>query len=292
MSGNPEDIAGEKIQKVLIAGANTGEQVRSTNGGLDVNIQDQTTPSVEHFLYQEQNDISFIGNLTKGQNIFALNPGHNIVNDSFTNPNDRDYINIHYVDADLPGVLGARFNQFAVVTISGNNISVTPPIPYDLDISKIETAKRVRVNMAVAGTHTTPVKFETRPPNGLRWDLTRMILDMILTSGADDGKFGNLPALINGIYFGFEGDNFTEYQLTVIDNGGFRASAFDVLYTSRSGGGGDYGQAVRKTSAGQDKLGVTIRLDGVTNDKFVKYVQDSLLLLNRYRVKIMGHVVE
>jgi hypothetical protein len=205
---------------------------------------------------------------------------------------DRDYINIHYVAPLIQGFIGARCNQFAVVGISGNNISITPPLPYDLDVTKIETSKRVNVNMSVIGSFLSPQKFETRPPNGLQWDLTRFIGDMILTSLADDALFGNIPALQNGIFYGFEGDNFTEYQLAVFDNGGYRASAFDVQYTTRSGGGGDFGLTVRKTSAGMDKMGVAIRLDGLTNDKFVKYIQDTLVTIPRYRIKIMGHVVD
>ena len=146
--------------------------------------------------------------------------------------------------------------------------------------------------MNVLGTFGAPIKFQTYPPNGLKWDLTRFIADMILTSGADDGKFGNLAQLANGEYFGFESPAFTQYALTVFDNGDFRSSAFDVLYTSRSGGGGDFGMATRKTSSGQDKLGVTVRLDGALSDTFNKYTQDDLQLLIRYRIKIMGHIVD
>ncbi len=276
-------------QAITIVGE-SGESARVINGGLDVNIQDQSTPSIEHFMYQELADVVIIGTPTKGTNILTLQAAHGF--GAPVAPN-KDYLNIHYVDNDLPGFVGTRFNQFAVVAVVGNNISITPPLPYDLDPSKVETSKRVNVNMGIdGGTLASPIKFETRPPNGLMWDLTRFIGDMILDSGGDDGKFGNITALTNGIYFGFEGDNFTEYQLAIFDNGGWRSSAYDVEFTTRSGGGGDFGMAIRKTSAGQDKLGVAIRLDGTSNDTFVKYLQDQLGLLLRYRIKIMGHVVE
>lgn len=259
------------------------------SGGIDVNMQDQTTPSVEHFMYEEIQDVVIQGPVVSGQNVINLDPGH-----GFTNPLgfDKDYLNIHYVDTVIGGFAGVRFSQHAVVAVVGDQISITPPIGYALDPLNVEYSKRVNVNMAVIGTFGAPVTFITYPPNGLEWDITRIIVDMILTSAADDGKFGNIPALANGVHFGFEGDLFQEYQLAIFDNGSWRASAYDVNNTVRSGGAGDFGMAVRKTAAGQDKLGVAIRLQGIYNDRFIHRVQDDLTGLVRYRIKAMGHVVE
>jgi hypothetical protein len=260
------------------------------DGSIPVMTQNRTTPSVEHFMYQELNDVVITGTPAKGTNVLTLSPGHSFV--APVAPN-KDYLNIHYVDEGIGGFVGVRFNQFAVVAVVGDQVTITPPLPYDLDPAKVEFSKRVNVNMGIAGgTLAAPIKFQTYPPDGLKWDLTRLIADMILTSAADDGKFGNIPALANGVYFGFESPAFTEYQLSIFDNGGWRASAYDVETTIRSGGGGDFGLAVRKTSAGEDKLGVAIRLDGALGDSFVKYLQDDLALLGRYRIRVMGHVVQ
>jgi hypothetical protein len=239
-------------------------------------------------MYQELNDIVITGTPTRGTNILTLEAGHGF---SVLAAPNKEYLNIHYVDTSLPGVLGTRFSQHAVVDVDGNDISITPPIAHDLDSAKVEFSKRVNVNMAILGTFASPIKFITYPPNGQKWHLTRMIIDMIMTSGGDDGKFGNLTALTNGEYFGFENPVFAYYALAVFDNGGWRASAYDVEYITRSGGGGDFSLAVRKTSGGEDKLGVVIELDGSTLDSFVKYTQDDLQLLGRYRIKIMGHLV-
>jgi hypothetical protein len=256
----------------------------------DVNVSDQTTPSIEHFMYQELDDVVILGTPAKRTNVLSLSPGHGFV--APVAPN-RDYLNIHYVDPALPGALGTRFSQHAVVAVAGDDISITPPIAYDLNPLYVESSKRVNVNMGIAGaTFASPFRFQTYPPNDQQWDMTRIIVDFILTSGADDGMYGNIPGgIANGIYFGFEGPIFSEYNLTIFDNGSFRASAYDVQTTVRSGGGGDFGLAVRKTSAGQDKLGVAIRLEG-KNDSFNCYTQDDLNLLSRHRVKIMGHIVQ
>lgn len=261
------------------------------NVGMDMNLQDQTTPPIEHFLYQELADIVITGTPPKGTNVLTLEPGHGFV-DPVPVTFSRDYLNIHYIDPDLPQTLGMRFNQFAVIAVAGNDISITPPLPYDLIVARIETSKRVNVNMNLLGTFASPIKFETRPPNGQKWDLTRMLPDMILSTGGDDGKFGNIAnGITNGEYFGFEGDLFTEYQVSLFDNGDLRATAFDLTYPSRSGGTGDFALGTRKTIAGQSKSGVAVRLNGANNDKFVKYSQDDLRTLLRYRIKVMGHVV-
>lgn len=259
------------------------------NVGKDVNLQDQTTPPIEHYLYQELNDVVITGTPVKGTNILTLQAGHNFVAPvGFI----REHLNIHYLDMTLPQALGMRFNQFTVIAVDGNNISITPPLPYDFILSNVETTKRVNTNMNILGTFANPVKFETRPPNGQQWDLTRLMPDMILGTGGDDGKFGNIAGGIdNGEYFGFEGDLFTEYQVSIFDNGDLRSTAFDLTYPSRSGGSGDFGMGTRKTLAGQPKSGVAVRLDGANNDKFVKYTQDDLTSIVRYRIKIMGHVV-
>lgn len=270
-------------------GTTVEDVVFGFNLGIDVNLQDQTTPTIEHFLYQELNNVTITGTPTKGTHILTLSAGH-----SFVDPAgfDKDYLNIHYIDPDLPQTQGMRFNQFAVIDVDGNDISITPPLPYDLIVARIETSKRVNVNMNLLGTFASPIKFETRPPDGQKWDLTRFLPDMILSSGGDDGKFGNIAGgLANGEYFGFEGDLFTEYQVALFDNGDLRSTAFDLTYPARSGGQGDFGLGTRKTVAGQDKSGVAIRLNGANNDKFVKYTQDNLTTLLRYRIKVMGHIV-
>jgi hypothetical protein len=289
---NFEDYDNVYFDGNVVADAETLEStLEALTQKLDVNVQDQTTPSIEHFLWEDKNDVVITSNLSRGDNVIPLQAGHNIVNASGF---DRDYINIYYSDSDVPGdFVNNRFSQHAVVGINTNDISVTPPIAYDLDTTKVVSSKRVNVNMAqTVATFASPITFKAYPPPNIQWDLTRLIADKILTSAGDDGKFGNIAALQNGIYFGFENVAFAEYQLAIFDNGGWRATAFDVNYTIRSGGTGDYGMAIRKTSAGQDKLGVAIRLDAATNDVFVSRVQDDVTLIPRFRVKIMGHIVD
>ena len=260
------------------------------NEGTDVNVEDQITPPIENFLYLELNSVTITGTPAKGTNVLTLSAGHNFIDPVGF---ERDYLNIHYVDESLPGKSGLRFNQFAVIDVTGNDITINPKLPYDLSPAKVETSMRVTVNMNLLGTVADPIKFETRPPNGQVWHITRILPDMILTTLGDDGKFGNIAGgLANGEYLGVEGDNRTDYHVALFDNGDLRSTAFDLIYVLRSGGTGDFGIGTRKTYAGPMKSGVAIDLNGSVNDKFVKYTQDDLTSLLRYRIKIDGHIVK
>ena len=247
----------------------------------DVFIQDQHTAPIEHFLAQPLENVIIQSPVAQLSNTFVLNLGHGA--------DVGEFLEIRYVD--YANSLLRHF-QSRIVTVVGQTVRTGMPISFNFDPAKVQTAEIVNVNMAVIGDVDARVRFRTFPPDRLEWDITRSIVDMILDSGADDGKFGNINALTWGVFFGFEGARSSEYLVNIIDNGGWRSTAFDTTYTTRSGGGGDFGMTTRKTAAGQDKYGVTIRLDGRLQDNFVKYIQDPLGGLVRYRTKIMVHVVD
>lgn len=243
--------------------------------------QDQHTSPIEHFLAEPLENVVIQSPVAKLSNTFTLNPGHGA--------DVGEFLEIRYVDYAGEDI---RIFQSRIVTVVGDVIRTGLPLGFPMDPVHIQTSEIVNVNMAVLGGVDSRVRFRAFPPDRLDWDITRAIIDMILTSGADDGKFGNIPALLWGVFFGFEGGRSSEYLVNVIDNGGYRSTAFDTTFTTRSGGGGDFGMVTRKTAAGVDKYGVTIRLEGRLADNFVKYVQDDLLSLVRFRTRIMGHVVD
>lgn len=251
---------------------------------LEVNNPISENPAVEHFMYQELSDVVILNDPVQMSNQIDLQAGHGFI--APVAPN-RDYLNIHYHDLSLEGFIGTRFSQHAVTAVNVNQITITPPIAYDFLAAGAESTKRVNVNMAVNGS-VSAVKFKSSPPNGQIWDLYRFIIDMILATAGDDGKFGNLTQLTNGTYVGFESPEYTEYQLALFDNGDYRASAFDVIYPDRAGGGGDFAMASRKTLT---RSGSIITLRG-SDEIFAKYIQDDLTGLVRYRVKVGGSIAE
>lgn len=251
---------------------------------LEVHNPLPDTPAVEHFMYQEMADVVIIGNPSQGERVITLSPGH-----GFSAPVDpnRDYLNIHYNDTDIPGFVGTRFSQHAVTGVNVDEITITPPLSYDFETGKEESTKRVNVNMAIDGS-VSDKKFVSYPPGPQAWDLHRFIIDMILATAGDDGKFGNLAQLTEGIYFGFESPDYTEYTLSIFDNGDYRASAYDITYPTRAGGTGDFGMAARKS---QSRTGSIIKLNG-NDHSFVTYIQDNLSAIGRYRVKVGGTIAK
>ena len=269
---------------LLIADSKQAEPAAVTK----VKVLENDGPAIEHFLFEELNNVVLIGPIARFDDVLNLEPGH-----GFLNPVglDKDYLNIHYVTPGDPSFFGTRFSQHAVTSVTVDEIEITPPIAYDVIIINIESSKRVNVNMAVLGTRAAKIPFITYPPNGSMWELRRFMPAMVLTSAGDDGLFGNLPPIVNGQFFGFENPAFAEYLVFIFDNGGWASSAYDVKYPIRSGGQGSHGMNVRKTVSGLDKNGVIVVLNGTTFDKFVGYIQDSLIGIERYTIKIMGDIV-
>ena len=245
---------------------------------IDVNVQDQISQPIEFYLSQKLNNVVVTGATAKTRTI-NLEAGHGFI--------AGNYIEIHY---NNNGVI--RFLQKKVVAVTATSVTTGSFVDINLTPDVVVNAKRVNVDLSVDGS-VSPVCFSLGPCCNQEWDVTRLIGQMILASPPDDGLFGDLDALTNGIFFGAENDLGQTYLVDVVENGEFRASAYDVSYQDRSSpAGGLYGLTFRKSFAGADKMGVAIRLSANANEEFVCYVQDNLSDINRFIIKIMGHVVE
>lgn len=185
----------------------------------------------------------------------------------------------------------SQLEILTVTPIAGNQYTVTLSMPLDHDYAITDGCTLMNVNMNINGS-VTPKSFEIRPRGDIRWDINRLLISMILTTAGDDGTFGNIPQITKGVYFRKEDSAKSQNLFNARNNSDFRIEGYDVAYTSRSGGLGDYGLSARVTFNGQDKAGVAIRIDGESNDSFKAIVRDDLSLLGRFRVKIQGHVVE
>jgi hypothetical protein len=246
-----------------------------------VQIEDNTAPPFEAYLSREINDVTITSTTPPGENNFTLAPGHGFVVGDFLET---------YVEWEvIPGTIMKRQMQLPVVAVATNDIITGVPVDALVSPTTVQFAKRVDVSINEVSTELLPAKFQFCPANGIVYDATRLVIEMVLSTQPDDALFGDIGALTNGMYFGFEGDAFVRYLVHVKDNAGFRGTAYDVTYSVRSGGGGSWGMAVRKTFAGQEKYGVAIRLNGPLNECFVAVSQDDLSGLVQYRIKLMGH---
>ena len=245
-----------------------------SNGGVAVNIQDQTTePQVTYF-------IRSIGTFTLSQDVAAstvttlnktieLTAGHSIV--------AGDEILLLNVST------GKDFYAEAV-SVTTNTVTLDRPIDADFP-SALALGREVSSQMAVDGS-TTPVIFTVRSGT-VPADITRVIIQMTHSGTGDDSKFGDQTSLTNGLVFRIV-DSFQKTIFNFKNNGDIRGFCYDLGYSDKAGGGLN-GTGARITFAGQDKHGVTLR---IADDDVIQWVvQDDLTGLSSLKIVAQGHLV-
>lgn len=259
------------------------------DGSTNVFTQDYPFPPVEHYLYNVDQAVTIVnGPYALGTNVIELAAGH-----GFTAPNratfTEDFI-VFKSNDPTNFILPQRFLQSRVVDVVGNSISLGIPLTFNLNTTDIISIERVTVDLnTTIGTLADPIEYETSPPSGQLWHLTRLMPVMICGSQPDDSLFGNIPSLPNGITFSVESPGLiTESLINIIDNSEWAATCYDLRYSDRSVPQGSYGVNSRKTFSGRDKWGIIIRLGFLSNQRFFVSVQDDLTDLLRFRIKIMG----
>lgn len=179
-----------------------------------------------------------------------------------------------------------------VTPVSGNEYTIDIAIPLDYGYSNNAgcSIQNVDINKNAS---STDISFSIKPASGA-WDITRMMISMVLGTAGDDGKFGNIDALDpdESQYFRKEDTELSQNLFSVRDNSDFRLEGYDVSYPIRSGGGGDFGMGGRVTYAGEDKSGVVIRLSASSNESYKTVIRSDLTGIAKYRIKAQGHVVK
>lgn len=188
------------------------------------------------------------------------------------------------------------YNQIEILAVNGNDITLIYPLgfPYTTDA----LVRIVNVNLAVNGS-VTPVEFSFSPPDN-NFGITRFIVTMFHDTAGDDGKFGDLAPLLNGVYTGLREkvltgtpSEFTVFYNTYNfkTNGDFANVSYDVTYNAKTGNPqspGAFSTRVRKSYGGQDKSNGWIEL--LSNDDASLYfiVRDDLSALERFTVNFSG----
>ena len=173
----------------------------------------------------------------------------------------------------------------------GNVITVDTPLDFAYPIGSFVSAGSD--NLAVDGS-VTPQIFALRNTT-TRTPITIDITRLIFTAQTDDTvtlpKFGDIiGGLTNGIVLrsvnGIQSNIFNAKTNGELANLMFD---FDVITKANPAQGQD-GFLGRLTFAGQNKIGVTIRI--AENDDLQLIVQDDLSSLVEFKIKMEGHIVE
>lgn len=247
----------------------------------DVFIQDQTTAQISVFLGQDL-DTGVVFRSGQSSDVVTLN-----ITTTGATPVVGNFI------FAKEGMFFTQVEITTVTPVAGNDYDVGISIPLDHVYTVAADVTLQNCNMNVDGS-STPVEFSVTPLGseaGTEWDITRMIISMTHTSQGDDGLFGNLAALTNGVYFRIEdGTNYNLFNAK--ENADFAMEGYDIAYPARSGGGGTAGTRARITFNGQDKRGVVLRLAADSGDKFLSSVRDNLTGLTSHRVKVQGQLAD
>lgn len=181
----------------------------------------------------------------------------------------------------------ARFYQGEVLSVTATTINVDTPLDYTFSAGAICTATTKQ--MAVDGSAITRV-FHAKPGVGVKWDITRMLFFLEGTLAMDNGKFGDEAALTNGIVVR-KRDGTYQNIFNAKTNGDFATRAYDITYDEKAPAG-TTAVRVRRSFAGQDKNGVTIRLDGSVGDDLEILIRDDLTGMVNFNAIAQGHVVQ
>ena len=233
---------------------------RLLEGGDTVKVreQDQTTPPFQSLMMSHLNEnivLSSVGVIDT--NTLSLEAGHG------------------FEEGDTACIWWkGTHEQMRVTSVDGNTITLDTYIahPYTIEDTKIVRGK---TNMAVNGSSSDHKHFYMQPFNMTEpLDINTIVITIQSgNSPPDDGKFGGIGALDEGLFFRLEnGKRFNLGNYT--KNLDFKNKGAFVEYTDSAPAGAYSTNIVFDL---KKIFGVIIRLDPNSNDKIKGCVRDTLL---------------
>ena len=267
-----------ELRKLFVTGEVSGETAKVTNGGLDVNIQDQHTLALDvHFARAINGPTTLSVATAVGDRTVTVVSTSGFIDGTVV---------------QLSSGTGKFFRAHQLGAPSGNILTLDTPVMGVFDIGS--TALPLSHDLAVDGS-TTPVAFQIGPiGTAIEVDITR-ILGVIYDVGTpSDTTFGAIVGgLTNGIVFRHFKNATSDYDnyWNAKTNGDIALLCYDLNFSS-TGVGPSSSDSVRfrMTYGSPGKHGVTLRLEA--SDYLEILVQDDLTDLVAFDVMAQGHLVE
>lgn len=269
------DLLSLDTMEVKTPGGKSAMGVSNVDTPLDVAIQDQHSDIVDVYACEHLGNVTLAVPTVSDTRVVTLVAGHGMqAEEVLCIKNDTSWY------------------QGRVISVNGNDITLNQPINtiYPVTTPAFRTSSVMRVNGSVSRRI-----FSVFPPAQAKWDITRMFIVLRDDATMDDGKFGALNALTNGVMFRVK-KSATHWNnlFNARTNSEFaiRCSSAEYVPAAQGPSGQSGFRAIREFN-GFDKNGVTIRLDGSDpNSKIEIIVQDNLEGLTYFSVVFQGHVVE
>jgi hypothetical protein len=247
-----------------------------TNDGIDIFIQDQTTPPFQFYLMTEdKTDIGTVNPIAKGDITFTATSGHGFT--AVTAP--YDYMMIWE---------NGGFEQLKVINVAGDIITVN--VPFGNSFSTNSVIVRGKIDLNGNGS-VTPIQayFRMFGPNATEpIDIIGGKVTMLHNSAGDRSKYGDQVPLINGqgTYFTKSVNNIVTLNLgDYQDNQDFEEFGWDISFDDKAGGG-DFSTVA--TIDVKNIYGIALRLNPLTDDFFCAVIRANLTGLNRHRFILYG----
>jgi len=251
-----------------------------SNGGIPVNVQDQTTQPDPAYFLQTQTTFSLAAD-TVASTVDVLNfkfnaaPGHLLTGGEEILLLDR---------------LANRYLMAIVLAVNVDEITIDRPVDHVFPAAgPLPTLGRIVSSEAsVDGSQASPQIFSVRA-GAVPADYITLGIHMLCDSAGDRSLFGNLDALTNGLVFRI----VNGFQRTVYNfksNGEIGHFASELTFDDRAGGGGLYSVTARFNL--RELLGVALRIS--TDDVLQWVVQDPLATdgLLGLKFSIGGHLTQ
>ena len=256
----------------------SGPTSAGSTGKIDVDVSDQTTRPLVVKFNEVQNDTTLSIDAVKGAYTITV-------------ANTTGFVAGRYII--LFNQDEKRFSFFHQVgAVAGNVITLDAPLDFSYPIGTYAVSTITNMNVDGSGTaRVFGIRGAEVPPGvDVKIDITRIIFDCTGTSAMDLATFGNLTALVRGLLIRKRNDA-TENIFNVKTNAEIKGVMYDLeIFSASNPAKGVDGFSGRLTFAGQNKMGVAVRLD--SGEDLEVLVQDDLQLLTTLSIVAEGHVVE
>lgn len=241
-----------------------------TNGGLAVNIQDQHSYLVGALMAQVQGSpMTLAASTVIDSYTVTMTTGH-----TFT------------AGDEFLVVEGDESFHALVVSVSVDVLTFNQPV--DAVFTTSAVVVEVSSNLNVDGS-STPQDFGITIGGSasIELDITGMRIALTDSTAMDDGTFGGLTALTNGIVCQLVEEGIGKHNLwTAKTNGKLQLITGHLNYTDKAPAGANGINADWEVSIDN---GVTIRL--TPGDTLKIIIQDDLTGLNSFKIWVYGHLV-
>jgi hypothetical protein len=228
------------------------------NGGIDVNIQSQTSPLLQYFLMNEiKDDITLTSPVSVDDTVINVSAGH-----GFGSAVAGERLVIWE---------NSRFTQVIVNSVAVNALTIEMPISSAFTVDAVVVRGNILMNI---DGNASPTDFIMKMRNfTIPIDVSKAIITMQHGANVPDaGKFGGLSALAKGVYFRKE--NTIKFSLgNYRTNQDFDDNGGKVEYSDKAPAGTN---ATKITYDIEEIFGQVIRIDPRSNDIILGHVRDDI----------------